>query len=132
MTENMQKSEVRGADISRPIDRIELGGKEYPLAFDHACMRVAEDVYELQYGRNVNFADILRYLAAGKLGAIMAILYGALLSGAAAHGEEAEPMTWREYADQFKLTSIQAVRELLMRRVKESLPEAEEEEENPQ
>ena len=124
-----KKKNVKGADISAPLDRIELAGKEYPLKMDLAAMRVAEDVYEIQYRRNDNFADILRGLAAGKLGAIMAILYGALLSGIADKDEE--PMTWEEYADKFKLTSIPAIREKLVTAVKEALPEAEGDGENP-
>ena len=134
----MENKEVTGRDISRPTDHLELGGVDYPLAFDLACMRVAEDVYEVQYGRNVNFANIVMYLAAGKLGAIMAILYGALLSGASTSsapfggtfpkGEgnsKAEPMTWEEFTEKFRLTSIPAVKELLMERVKDALPKAE-------
>ncbi len=75
MTENLQESEVMGRDISRPVDAMELGGQTYPLAFDMNCFRVAEDVYELQYGRNLNFGTIVQHMAAGKIGAIMAVLY---------------------------------------------------------
>lgn len=130
-----KEKNIRGADISAPLTHIELGGKEYPLKMDLAAMRVAEDVYEIQYRRNDNFADILRGLAAGKLGAIMAILYGGLLSGLAAKGEGSapndEPLTWEEFADQFRLTSIPAIRELLMEKVKEALPEADSDTGNP-
>lgn len=118
----MSDNDIRGRDLSRPIDHIELGGENYPVAFDMAAMRVAEDVYELQYGRNLNFADIIRHLAAGKIGAVMAVLYGALLSGAKANG--GKPLTWAEFSEKFRLTSIPGISELLMERVKESLPEA--------
>lgn len=131
MAENLQKENLRGVDISRPMDHIELAGESYPLAFDLASMRVAEDVYELQYGRNLNFADIVRHLAAGKLGAVMAVLYGALLSGSRDNAEK-EPMTWAEFSDKFKLTSIPGVRELLMKNVQAALPIAEGKAANPQ
>jgi len=131
MAENLQKENLRGVDISRPMDHIELAGERYPLAFDLASMRVAEDVYELQYGRNLNFADIVRHLAAGKLGAVMAVLYGALLSGSRDNAEK-EPMTWAEFSDKFKLTSIPGVRELLMKNVQAALPIAEGKAANPQ
>lgn len=131
MAENLQKENLRGVDISRPMDHIELAGESYPLAFDLASMRVAEDVYELQYGRNLNFADIVRYLAAGKLGAVMAVLYGALLSGSRDNAEK-EPMTWAEFSEKFKLTSIPGVRELLMKNVQAALPIAEGKTANPQ
>lgn len=131
MTDNMQ-NEIRGADISQPTDHLELDGKTYPLAFDLNSMRVAEDVYELQYGRNLNFATIVLHLAAGKIGAVMAVLYGALLSGAKANNME--PMTWAEFADKFRLTSIPAVKALLMEKVKAALPKAESDDDgaNPQ
>ena len=131
MAENLQKENLRGVDISRPMDHIELAGESYPLAFDLASMRVAEDVYELQYGRNLNFADIVRHLAAGKLGAVMAVLYGALLSGSRDNAEK-EPMTWADFSEKFKLTSIPGVRELLMKNVQAALPIAEGKAANPQ
>ena len=143
--EQIKNETIMGRDISRPIDHIELDGVEYPLAFDNACMRVAEDVYELQYGRGMmNFADIVRQLGAGKLGAIMAVLYGALLSGAttpsgaARHlpqeGRQGEGvMTWGEFADKFRLTSIPGVQALLMKNLQQALPKTEGQEgENPQ
>ena len=146
--EQIKNDTIMGRDISRPIDHIELDGVEYPLAFDNACMRVAEDVYELQYGRSMmNFADIVRQLGAGKLGAIMAVLYGALLSGATAgraaqrrpyNGEAAaagtsSPMTWGEFSDKFRLTSIPGVQALLMKNLQQALPKTEGQEgENPQ
>ena len=123
------KENVRAVDISAPLDRIELGGTEYPLRFDLACMRVAEDVYEIQYGRSDNFAQIAQALGKGKLGAVMALLYGALLSGITA--EKGEPMDWGEFAEKFRLTSIPAVRELLMKKLTDALPKAEEDPENP-
>ena len=119
----MNDNEIRGVDISRPLDHLEIDGVDYPLAFDMAAMRVAEDVYELQYNRILGFADIVRHLAAGRIGAIMAVLYGALVSGAAA--ANTEPMTWGEFYDKFKLTSIPSVRELLMKNVQSALPRAE-------
>lgn len=125
----MADKDVRGVDITAPLDRIELGGKEYPLRFDLACMRVAEDVYEIQYKRNDNFAEIARALGKGKLGAVMALLYGALLSGIAA--ENKDPMTWDEFSEKFRLTSIPAVRELLMKKLTDALPKPEENPENP-
>ena len=131
MTDKMQnETEIRGVDITRPLDHLEIDGKDCPLAFDMAAMRVAEDVYELQYNRILGFADIVRHLAAGRIGAITAVLYGALVSGAAA--ASTKPMTWGEFYDKFKLTSIPSVKDLLMRNVKKALPQVEAGEKNPQ
>lgn len=103
-------------DVSRPEDRMELGGTEYPLAYDLNCFRVAEDVYELEYKRSLNFGQIVEQLAAGKLGALMAVLYGALVSG----GYEGD---YKEFAKTFRLTDIPGARELLMDGVTKALPE---------
>ncbi|MBQ8954217.1 MAG: hypothetical protein IJ048_08880 [Clostridia bacterium] len=125
MTEKMQETPITGRDISRPTDSMELDGQTYPLAFDMAAFRVAEDVYELQYGRNLNFADIVTHLATGKIGAIMAVLYGALLSGGL-------KITWAEYYDKFRLINIPGVKDKLIENVKKALPETDGKTADPQ
>ena len=124
MENEIQKSEIKARDISRPTDSMELGGETYTLAFDLNCFRVAEDVYELQYGRNLNFSDIMKQLAAGKIGAIMAILYGALLSGGLA-------ITWADYYKKFKLTDIPGVKDKLLENVSKAMPETDGKRSNP-
>ena len=124
MAEEMQKSEIKARDISRPVDSMELDGQTYALAFDLNCFRVAEDVYELQYGRNLNFGDIVQHLAAGKLGAIMAVLYGALLSGGL-------HITWADYYAKFKIINIPGVKDKLLENVRKALPETDGKKANP-
>ena len=111
-----QNREVLGRDISRPMDTMELDGQVYPLAHDLNSFRIAEDVYELQYGRNVNFGEIATHLAAGKIGAIMAVLYGALVSGGLS-------ISWQEFSSKFRLTDIPGFRDQLLKNVKDALPE---------
>ena len=124
MAEKMQKSEIKARDISRPVDSMELDWETYALAFDLNCFRVAEDVYELQYGRNLNFGDIVQQLAAGKIGAIMAVLYGALLSGGLA-------ISWADYYAKFKIINIPGVKEKLLDNVRKALPETDGKKEDP-
>ena len=116
MAEKLQKEEIKARDISWPVDSMELEGQTYPLVFDLAAFRIAEDIYELEYGRNLNFGEILMQLAAGKLGAIMAILYAALKSGGL-------DMDWAGFSDKFKLVDIPGVKEKLMANVRKALPE---------
>lgn len=113
-----EKHPLRGQDIDAPQDVIELDGKRYPIRFDNTTFRVAEDVYELEYKRNLNFADIATQLSAAKLGALMAIFYGALVAGGA-------DMTWTEFSRAFKLTSIPGVRAKLAQGGADALPSAE-------
>lgn len=122
----MDNEEIRGRDISRPVDRLELDGQEYPLAFDMTAFRVAEDVYEYQYNRNANFAEITQWLGQGKIGAIMAVLYGALIGA----GNE---ITWAQFAKAFRLDSLPGVREMLEKGVRDALPQVtEEDKKDPQ
>ena len=107
---------IKARDISRPVDSMELDGQNYPLVFDLDAFRIVEDVYELEYGRSLNFGDILLQLAAGKLGAIMAVLYGALRSGGL-------DVSFAEYKEKFKLNNIPGIEEKLMANVRKAMPE---------
>ncbi len=119
MTEKMQNSEVMGRDISRPVETMELDGVTYTLVHDLNSFRVAEDVYELQYGRNVNFGEIATHLAAGRIGAIMAVLYGALVSGGM-------QMAWKDFNAKFRLTDIPGFKGQMLANVRKALPEVDE------
>ena len=55
--ENMQKQQ-RARDVSAPIQFITLDGTRYKLAFTNRAARVAEDVYEQVYGRDVGLSLI--------------------------------------------------------------------------
>lgn len=117
----------RGRDMSAPITHITLNGTRYKLAFTNMAARVAEDVYEQQYGQDVGYADILAALTKFKYKAVMAMLYGALIAGGTS-------MSWDEFDAAFKLDSIDGIRDIILKGVVDSLPkadEAEDEAENP-
>ena len=117
----------RGRDVSAPITHITLNGTRYKLAFTNMAARVAEDVYEQQYGQHVGYADILAALTKFKYKAVMAMLYGALIAGGTS-------MSWDEFDAAFKLDSIDGIRDIILKGVVDSLPKADEakdEAENP-
>ena len=117
----------RGRDMSAPITHITLNGPRYKLAFTNMAARVAEDVYEQQYGQDVGYADILAALTKFKYKAVMAMLYGALIAGGTS-------MSWDEFDAAFKLDSIDGIRDIILKGVVDSLPKADEakdEAENP-
>lgn len=120
MTDNMQHEEVKGRDISAPVDTMELGGVTYALRHDLNSFRIAEDVYEMHYGRNVSFGTIAQHLAVGRIGAIMAVLYGALTSAQIASG--AKIMTWDVFFGTFSLMDIPGFKDQLMDNIKKALP----------
>ena len=117
----------RGRDMSAPITHITLNGTRYKLAFTNMAARVAEDVYEQQYGQDVGYADILTALTKFKYKAVMAMLYGAMIAGGTS-------MSWDEFDAAFKLDSIDGIRDIILKGVADSLPkadEAQDEAENP-
>ena len=117
----------RGRDMSAPITHITLNGTRYKLAFTNMAARVAEDVYEQQYGQDVGYANILAALTQFKYKAVMAMLYGALIAGGTS-------MSWDEFDAAFKLDSIDGIRDIILKGVVDSLPKADEakdEAENP-
>lgn len=109
----------RGRDVSAPVQHITLDGQHYQLVYNNEAARLAEDVYEQQYGRDVGYYDILAEMAARKHRAIMAVVYGALVAGGA-------ELTWEEYDAKFTLGAIDAVRDAITQHVIASLPQPEE------
>lgn len=121
----MEKMQQRGRDVSAPVTHITLNGQRYALAFNNRAARVAEDIYEQIYGKDVGYADILAALAKFKYKAVMAVFYGALVAGGA-------DMSWEDFDSTFKLDSIDGIREIIVKGVVDSLPAGDEgETENP-
>lgn len=114
-----EEKQVRGRDIAAPLDTLEVNGKQYKLAFTNETFRLAEDVYEYRYGRAKNFAEIAMDLTRSKIGAIMAILYGAIVAAA----PEAA-MTWEDFTRDFRITALPGVEDKLMQGITDALPEA--------
>lgn len=112
--ENVQKQQ-RARDISAPIQFITLDGQRYKLAFTNRAARLAEDVYEQVYGRDVGYTEILKALSNFKYKAVMAVFYGALIAG----GVE---MDWETFDNLFKLDSIEGIREIIVQGVVDALP----------
>ena len=113
--EKMQNQ--RGRDMAAPVNEITLDGKRYALVFSTKAARVAEDVYEQQYGQDVGYADILAALTKFKYKAVMAVFYGALVAGGT-------DMSWDEFDATFKLDSIPGIREIITKGVVDALPKA--------
>lgn len=107
----------RGRDVSAPITHITLNGTRYKLAFTNMAARVAEDVYEQQYGQDMGYANILAALTKFKYKAVMAMFYGALIAGGTS-------MSWDEFDAAFKLDSIDGIRDIILKGVADSLPKA--------
>lgn len=109
------QDEIRGRDVSAPVKHITIRGVMYPLVFNNQAARIAEDIYEQAYGKDVGYQEILMALSRGKYSATMAMYYASLIAGGA-------EMTWEEFDRDFRIDSIEGVREILQRGVEQSLP----------
>ena len=112
------KANERARDISAPVQHISFGERSYTLCYNNMAARVAEDVYEQQYGRDVGYYDILDEMQRHKHRAIMAIVFGALVAGGA-------EITWEDFDRDFSITAIDAVRDRIAEGIIASLPEPE-------
>ena len=112
------KKQPRGRELRAPTQRMEFNGRMYEVRFDMNAFRIAENVFEEYYHQDVNFAEIALRLTRGKLGAIMAVYYAALVSGGA-------DVSWSDFAQNFKLTDIPGVRDKLTELLADALPDPE-------
>ena len=112
---------TRGRDMSAPVEFITLNGTQYKTVYNNQTARIAEDVYEQQYGKDVGYGEILKGIAKGKYSAIMALFYAAIISGGA-------QLSWEDFDAQFHLDSIEGVREIIARAVQKTLPDVPEQE----
>lgn len=117
-------SSIKGRDVAAPVKEITIDGIVYPLKFNNYSARLAEDVYEDQYGKDKNYTDILQELSRGKYRAIMAVFFGAMVSGG-------HDMSWAAFDEQFKLDSISGIREVIAKGIVQALPQADEDDEDP-
>ncbi|MEG0901217.1 MAG: hypothetical protein RSG96_03790 [Clostridia bacterium] len=110
------ENEARGRDMLAPVEHITIDGKTYKMVYNNQAARIAEDIYEQYYGKDVGFADILQGIIKGKYSAIMALFY----AGMAAGGCE---MAWPEFDEKFKLDSVEGIREMILRGIGKALPD---------
>lgn len=106
---------VRGRDLAQPAQTITLNGVQYPLKWGNMQARVAETVYEEQYGRDVDYMVILSELQLQKHRAIQACIYGALIAGGAS-------MSWEDFDETFSYAAIDQLREAALKAILDTLP----------
>ena len=79
---------------------------------------MTEQVYEEQYGRDVEYMEILSELQRQKHRALQACIYGALIAGGA-------DMSWEEFDEHFTYDAIDQLRDVVHRAVLDTLPDPE-------
>ncbi|MBO7359166.1 MAG: hypothetical protein J6U72_05020 [Clostridia bacterium] len=106
-------------DLGPKLLRLTWQGEELELKFNNNAMRIAEDVYDEEYGKlDCSWTRILIDLSKGKTGAVMAVYFAALKA-------TRPQISWQEFSDKFQLTDIPEVAEKLAEAVEESLPKPE-------
>lgn len=112
------KKSIRGRDLAQPAQSVTLDGVTYRLKWCNRQARVAEDVYEEQYGRDMEYMAILGELARNKHRAIQACVYGALIAGGA-------DMDWDTFDELFTYDAIDQLRDVTQKAILDTLPDPE-------
>lgn len=112
------KKPVRGRDLVQPAQTVTLDGKTYPLKWGNKQARVTEQVYEEQYGRDVEYMEIMLELQRQKHRALQACVYGALIAGGC-------DMDWETFDQLFTYDAIDQLRETIQKAVLDTLPDPE-------
>lgn len=107
-----------GRDLAAPERTVTIRGEKFRLKFNNRMARIAEDVYQEQYGRDMGYYDIIQELAKNKHRAVMAVIYAA----GAAGGMD---ITWEEFDEIFTLDMVDSVREAIVGALAESMPQPE-------
>lgn len=115
----MSEKNITAQDIRAPEITLTIGGKDYKARFDMTAYAHAEVVYHREFKEKVNIAVLISELADGMTPAIMAVCYGAIVSGGS-------DLTWSEFKKTFTFASIPAIRDALTQAVTDSLPDSDE------
>lgn len=112
-------SNQKARDISAPTQELILGDERYTLKYNNRQARITEDIYEREFGRDMNYMEILQDLIGMKHRAVMAVAYGGLIAGGA-------EMSWEEFDELFTYDALPGFKEKMLEMVTKSLPEPEE------
>ena len=115
--EDQPAIETRAKDVVAPVEFITIDGVRHRMVFNNRMARIAEDVYERQYGRDIGYVEILQQVAKRKYAAIMALMYAGMAAGGA-------KMEWDEFDTKFKLDAVDGIYDAIMRGVQGALPKA--------
>ncbi len=110
------KKPVRGRDLVQPAQTVTLDGVTYKLKWGNKQARITEQVYEEQFGRDVEYMAIMSELQRQKHRAIQACVYGALVAGGA-------DITWDTFDETFTLDAIDQLREVVKQAILDTLPD---------
>lgn len=116
----MENKAIRGRDLMAPVKKIRYNGTEMLLKFDNNAFCIAEDVYSEYYHRERGIYQIMQECAIPKQRAIIAVMYGAMVSGGA------EGVPFDDFFDAFKITDIDSVHEMVYDALMKSMPEPDE------
>lgn len=106
---------VRGRDLVQPAQMVTLDGVQYRLKWGNKQARITEQVYEEQYGRDVEYMQIMADLKMQKHRALEACIYGAMIAGGA-------QMDFDRFEELFTYDSIDQLRDVVRQSVLDTLP----------
>lgn len=107
---------VRGRDLVQPAQTVTLDGVQYHLKWGNKQARITEQVYEEQYGRDVEYMQIMADLKREKHRAMEACIYGAMIAGGA-------QMDFDTFEELFTYDAIDQLRDTVRQSVLDTLPD---------
>lgn len=107
---------IKGRDVAAPVQHVTYKGQSYPMIYNNLAARIAEDIYEEKFGRDIGYYGILDELAKPKHRAIMAIVYASLKAGGV-------DVDWNEFEETFSLADIEGMLDRIRNGIIQSLPD---------
>lgn len=107
---------MRGRDLVQPAQTVTLDGVQYRLKWGNKQARITEQVYEEQYGRDVEYMQIMEDLKKQKHRALEACIYGAMIAGGA-------EMDFDRFDELFSYDAIDQLRDVVRQSVLDTLPD---------
>lgn len=114
----MSSQPIKGRDVDAPIKYINFKGQRLPLVFNNRSARIAEDIYAEKYGKDIGYYAIIAEMVIPRHRALMALIY----AGITACGAQ---VTWEDFDDNFRLTDIDGLTQMVRNGIIDSLPEEE-------
>lgn len=107
---------VRGHDLVQPAQTVTMDGTTYRLKWGNKQARITEEVYEQQFGMDVEYMQIMSELQRQKHRALQACVYGALIAGGA-------DMDWETFDELFSYDCIDQLRDAVRDAILDTLPD---------
>lgn len=122
----MSKVIVKARDLRAATKYITIGGVRLRMLFNNYAYYLAEDIYDREFGRDIGFEAIIADASAGKIRALLALVYATVKAG----GNEEKLGTFQYFMENFDLEDMKSISADVIEGISETLPDVEDEGKN--